>query len=221
MARALDAVRVLASADEIGLVDVARRLDLPASTTHRLLATLSAQGWVAQNPRTGRYRISRRVLWLAAQLHERTAPLRATARPYLERARKVSGAVAQLAVLEDAEVVYLEEICPPAAAAVPAGRTAPAHAAAAGKVLLAQVAPDRLAILRSPHEYERRTARTITTPAALERELEAIRRRGYAVDDEEDAAGVAAVAAAVVTATGAPVAAVGIAGAAAVVTATG
>jgi DNA-binding IclR family transcriptional regulator len=191
--RALDALEVLAAADEIGLAEVARRLALPASTTHRLLATLAARGWVTQNPRTGRYLLSPRVLGIAARLHVRTAPLRAAARPYLERARKVSGATAQLAVLDGADVIYLEEVAAPDAGGSAApGQTAPAHAAAAGKVLLAQAAD-----------------------AEPRRELERIRRRGYAVDDGELAADVACVAAPVFAASGGAVAAIGVCGAAA------
>lgn len=213
VARAVDALEVLAAADEVGLVEVARRLALPASSTHRLLTTLVARGWVTQNPRTGRYLLSPRVLGLAARLHERTAPLRAAARPYLERARKVSGATAQLSVLESADVICLAEVAAPGAeTSAGAGHTAPAHATAPGKVLLAQIPDERLEILRAPGDYERLTARTITTPLALRRELETSRRRGYAVDNEEQAVGVACVAAPVFAATGSAVAALGVCG---------
>jgi IclR family acetate operon transcriptional repressor len=216
VARALHALEVLFAEDELGLVEVARRLDLPASSTHRLLATLSGEGWVTQSPRTGRYLISPRMLGLAARLHERTGRLRAAARPYLERARKVSGAAAQLAVLDRADVVYLDEVqASGVGGPTAAGQAVPAHASGPGKALLAQIADDRLAILRSPGPYERRTERTITSPDALRRELATIRRLGYAVDDEEQAAGVACVAAPVFAAAGEPVAAISVCGAAA------
>ncbi len=193
MTRALDALELLTSADEIGLADVARRLELPASSTHRLLATLADQGWVTQNPRTGRYLISARVLGLAARLHGRSAALRAAARPYLERARKVSGAAAQLAVLDRADVVYLDEVeAPGGGASALAGRTVPAHASGPGKVMLAQLADDRLAL-------------------PLGRELLLIRRLGYAVDDGDP--GLTSVAAPVFAGTGDPVAAISVSGA--------
>src|SRR5262249_62137814 len=60
------------------------------------------------------------------------------------------------------------------------GRAVPLHCTAIGKVLLAY-GPAKL----RPGRLERRTEQTITSRAALEAELEAVRQRGYAVIDGE------------------------------------
>jgi DNA-binding IclR family transcriptional regulator len=214
IARALDALEVLAAQDDVGLMELARRLDLAPSSAHRLLATLTLRGWVVQSPDSGRYGLSYRVLGLAARLHPRTARLRAAVRPYLERAHKVSGATANLVVLQGRDVVYLDQVGagPQVGTFVEAGRSVPAHSAGAGKALMAQRPEDELPILRSPEPYERFTRRTITTAHELRRELARVRRRGFAVDDEEHEAGVTCVAAPVFDRTGEAVAAISVSG---------
>lgn len=213
VARALDVLEVLTAQEEVGLVELSSVLELPPSSAHRLLATLARQGWVAQNPDSARYLLSHGVVALAARVHERTALLRSAARPYLDRARKVSGVAANLVVLHGSHVVYLDQVDAPNARTITgAGHSVPAHTSGAGKVLMAQLADDHLPILGSPEPYERRTGRTITTAAALRRELAAIRRRGFAIDDEEHAVGVACVAAPVFDPAGAALAAISVSG---------
>ncbi len=78
------------------------------------------------------------------------------------------------------------------------GAAVPAHASAAGKAMLAHTPAARLGELLGAEPLRALTARTITGLAALERELEGVRARGYALDDEEHEAGVGCVAAPVV-----------------------
>jgi len=75
--------------------------------------------------------------------------------------------------------------------------TLPACCTAGGKVLLAELSPDRLRELYPKPQLEKRTPQSLATRKELEAELEEIRKRGYAVNFGESEEDVAAVAAAV------------------------
>lgn len=64
------------------------------------------------------------------------------------------------------------------------GHHYPLHASATGKIILAELPPDRLAAV-IPDELERLTPKTITSRAELVRELEDVREQGYAIIDSE------------------------------------
>jgi IclR family acetate operon transcriptional repressor len=213
--RALDLLEALMDREEVGLVELAERTGLQPSTAHRLLATLARRGYVFQNRATGRYLLSYRVLELAGHVQRRTARLRAAARPYLERARKVSGETANLVVLnEHDEIVYVDQVEGPRAMRMfmETGRSVPAHSAGAGKALLAARAPEALERLREQEPLRAFTPRTLTTTADLLRDLARIRRRGFSIDNEEHEVGVTCVAAPVHDHTGEAVAAISVSG---------
>ncbi|HEX2103995.1 MAG TPA: IclR family transcriptional regulator [Solirubrobacteraceae bacterium] len=86
------------------------------------------------------------------------------------------------------------------------GRDIPEHASAAGKVFLAY------GVAAVPARLERLTDRTIVDPVALERDLEAVRARGYATLVDELEPGLSVVAAPVFDAGGAVVAALSVSG---------
>jgi DNA-binding IclR family transcriptional regulator len=116
-------------------------------------------------------------------------------RPVLEALAVRFGETAHYAVLDGREVVYRAKVDPPAGAvrltSTVGGRN-PAHATAVGKLLLAHELRTPEAVRRwiGDAPLERRTSRTRCEAEELHRELEVIRTRGYALDDEENEAGV-------------------------------
>jgi DNA-binding IclR family transcriptional regulator len=199
----LDAVGF--SDQELSLADISMRVGLAKSTTHRLLHTLELRGFVSRNPVTGHYRPGMktlRSLGPGPQIHQ-----------VLEDVALRSGETANLGALVGSQILYVDRADSPHALRwqLGVGERVPCHASGLGKAVLAFMDPhavDRLL----PRVLERRTEATITDRQALKAELAAVRRRGYAVDDEEFMEGVRCVAVPVRRAGGEVVGAISIAG---------
>ncbi|GAA0957033.1 IclR family transcriptional regulator [Actinocorallia libanotica] len=191
-------VRVLDTFDgsaPLSLSQVVRRSGLPRSSVHRILERLVAVRWLAREGRN--YQLGLRMLELGSLALQQNA-LREAALP-LMRGLSASGRHGvRLAVLDGAEVVYLERIEGPVENGAPArvGGRAPAYCTAVGKALLAYAGDDAVReVLRSG--LKARTRFTITDPAQFVRELQRVREHGVAFEREEAVRGIACVAAAV------------------------
>jgi DNA-binding IclR family transcriptional regulator len=193
--------------------DIARRLDLPVPTVHRILAALRRLGYVSQHEETKRFRLGLSALSLGERARA-VADLRPVAIGPLRRLAEAAGETALLTVLtpERNRGVCLErvETSQPLRLSVQPGRQLPLHAGASQKALLAFMPADDIDRVLA-ERLERFCTSTITSPAALRRELAAIRARGWAGSYEETNVGVWGVAVPVMSASDV-VCAVGIAG---------
>ncbi|HWA39659.1 MAG TPA: IclR family transcriptional regulator [Burkholderiales bacterium] len=186
VAKVLDILEYLADAGRpVGASEVARAVGFHVSTTHRLLRTLAARGYVDQHA-------ARRSFVLGPQLHALGNAYAAggglvqVARPELEALRDALGETIHLGVFRNGEVLEVASASglQPVSVSLGAGRRDPAHCTALGKVLLAGLDPERLAaFLRRP--LERRTRRSLTRKPELLKAIEATRSRGYGTDEEE------------------------------------
>jgi DNA-binding IclR family transcriptional regulator len=196
--RTLDLLEALSAPGDFGLVELSKQAGLSPSTTHRLLATLVERRYAVRSATTGRYALGYKVTELGDVVSARTGELRAAARPHLERIQKVTRESANLTVLEPPNIVYVDQVEGTHSVRMFArlGAAVPAHATAAGKAMLAHMKAGTADEIWHGSLPEL-TPRTITTIDDLERELDRVRKRGYALDHEEQEAGVSCVAAAV------------------------
>ncbi|MBT2486904.1 IclR family transcriptional regulator [Microbacterium sp. ISL-108] len=198
--RVVGADRVLAVLAELAehpegitLDQMAQQLRGAKSTVHRALAALRRAGFAELQSR-GVYVLGDEFLRLAFR-NQAGRPESARIEPVLKELVDKYGETAHFAVLEGVEVVYRAKVDPPGGAVrltSEVGGRNPAYRTGVGKMLLS-------AEVESEKELEKRlgtatlpsrTEHTITSVAALWRELERTKRRGYAVDDQENEMGV-------------------------------
>jgi DNA-binding IclR family transcriptional regulator len=184
--RAIDALEAVAnSAVPLTLAQLAERLEAPKSTTLNIARTLVRRRLLDFDGATKAYRVGYLLAGLASARHG--GDLRSLAKPHLDRLALETREVIYLAVLEGYEIIFIEKIesSHPIRYIAQVGTRRPLHCTAGGKMCLA-MEPDTF-VQRYIAEVglDRYTAHTITTPAALRRELQQIRRRGNAVSDGE------------------------------------
>lgn len=213
LSRGLAVLDALAATDGgATLTTLVAMLKLPAPTAHRLLATLEAAGYVRAGPK-GEWQVGVRAFRAgSAFLAHRNLVLQAYA--HLRELMDRAGETANLAVIESGEAVFVEQVQCRELMRMSAklGSRAPLHASGVGKAMLAELPQRDAAAALGRRELVRFTPRTFTTLEDLAGELAATRARGYAIDDEEHAAGLRCVAAAVLDENGQPWAAVSLAG---------
>lgn len=191
---------------------LARELELPLGSTHRLLAELEAQH-VVERTANDEWELSYRVLQIAGIQLERIQ-LPRLVRPILEQLAAETRETAFLAVPVQDEIVYLDKVQSDMQVQlrVELGTRRPMHCTGLGKAILAflpQVQQERF--LRAA-QLAAFTPHTITDPVLLERELQQIRDVGYATDREEILIGVYCIAVPLINHNGHAVGAISVAG---------
>lgn len=180
----LSLVEHLEQAGEAGVTEIADAVGVSKSTVHNHLTTLRESGYVVKED--GRYRLGLRFLRIG-ETTRMQRELFEIARPQIETLVEGTDLVGNLTVEERGEGVYLyrsrgsDDI----RFSTRAGERHDLHCTATGKAILAHVAPDRLETLLESMELTGHTERTITERDELLDELDRIRDRGVAFDEEE------------------------------------
>jgi len=185
--RALLLLEVVCVAERpISLAHVSARVKLHKPTVHRLLQSLGQHGMIIQDPESKAYRPGLKLFELSNAVL-RNMELRTQALPELAELNRRTNETVHLAVLDEGDVIYIdkEESQHTIRMFSAIGKRGPAHCTGVGKVLLAYLPLDELQRVLSQRKLKRFTNRTLTTGAALRRELDLIRERGYAIDDTE------------------------------------
>jgi DNA-binding IclR family transcriptional regulator len=162
---------------EAGVNELARRLELHKSTTSRLLSTLLRSGLVEQSDDSGKYRLGLAVVRLG-RYAERLLDLRAVAISELESLAQAVHETSTLEILDGDSVRTIAYSDESGTRRDRTGRSAPLHATAPGKVLLANQ-PEREVIRLSKTAFTPYTSRTIVRVDLLLEELARVRRRGF------------------------------------------
>jgi IclR family transcriptional regulator, acetate operon repressor len=183
--------------DSLGVSQAAALLGVSRSTAHRLMTTLARHDFVVQDLATRLYRPGPSLRQLGATVAD-SLDVRARCRPHLRALCEELAETVHLVVLREADALFLESIESrrPLRVGSREGEVVPAYASSAGKALLATLPRDRLHELYPEPGLRAVNRRTLRTRAALERELESVRRRGYAVNVGEAEPGITAAGAA-------------------------
>ena len=211
--RALGLLEILAGGDGAPLTALARDAGLPASTVHRLLATLAAHGFVAVSEADQTWTIGVEA-FRVGQAFVRRFEVAAAARPAMRALMETSGETANIGIFEGGDVVFIGQVeaQEPIRAFFRAGERRHAHASGIGKALLAEMPPARVERHLRDHGLPRFTDATLTDPARLAADLAEIRRRGWSLDDEERSPGMRCIAAPIFDENGEAIAGLSISG---------
>jgi DNA-binding IclR family transcriptional regulator len=178
------------------MADIVRASAYPRGTVYRIVAALLQQGLIveAAAPATThgvRYALGPRLLQLASRAWSQL-DLRAALAGDLHALRDETGETVHLAVPAGKEMIYIDKLESqgPVRMASRVGGCLALHSTAAGKAYLAALPDAEARDLIAGLALSGRMPNTITDPAALRRELARIRRRGYAVDNEENERGI-------------------------------
>ncbi len=185
--RAISVLSVLSDGKARTLMELSETIALNSSTTFRLLSALAFHNYVERDEQTGKYALGLACLELARS-YQMSNHVRRAALPVLETLRDETGETIHLAILDDMEVVYLEKLHGLHAIGLMTSRVGgrlPAHCTGLGKSLLAFTDPEDVEAYFAQTGLHRFTDATITSIDELMRQLEEVRRTGYAFDRGE------------------------------------
>jgi DNA-binding IclR family transcriptional regulator len=210
--RAFQILDVLGAGGEMGVAELSRQLGMHKSTTHRLVMVLESSRFLERDA-NGKCRLGHRVMQLGLSALSRL-DICDVARPHLRRLVAATGETAHIGVLRDGEVTSIVNVQSAQSLRSPStvGTRTPAYCTSLGKVIIAFSPEDQISELIRQCTFQRHTGNTITSADRFLKEIDAIRRRGYAVDDEEWEEGLRCMSAAVRDSCGEVMAAVSIAG---------
>jgi len=211
--RALDILLCFQSEEPgLTLTQIAERVEMHKSTVYRLLATLERRRFIQHVESDGTYHLGLRLVELGFAVLK-SNDLHHQAVPYMHRLSAECRETVDLAILDGEQVVYLQVVESPQRmkfAAAP-GQRLPVFCTATGKGFLAFLPSDQVEeILKQ--EMPKYTGFTKTDRTAINKELTVIRKRGFAISQQEYEDGVNAVAAPILDANKYPVASMAIVG---------
>jgi len=214
LTRGLSILEALAKAEAgISLTEIAQRVDLPPSTTHRLLSTLEKMGYVYQSEELGHWYVGLQAFTVGSGFLA-NRDFVDQSHVYMRRLMEQSGETANLAILDGTEAVFIAQVqCREMMRIlVKLGSRVPLHASGVGKAIFAALPDEQIDAILKVKGLPRITGNTIVAPETMWAALKVIRHRGYSFDDEEHAPGTRCVAATIYDEHAEPLGAISLAG---------
>ena len=183
----------------LSLGDLAKKANLPKGTAHRLVNSLAYFDFIRQDPTTKNYQLGFKLVDLGNLLLSQI-DLRSEARPFLIHLSEAIQETSHLVVLDGDKALYIDKVDLYTKSSglqmiSRLGSRIDLHCSSVGKVLLAHMEAHQAEAIISRTGLPGRTANTITDPTRLMRHVAVIRKKGYAIDDEENEEGIRCVAA--------------------------
>ena len=205
--KALDLLDAFLGCEELTLQELCDRVAINKTRAFRLLHTLAEHGYVERSAESQRYRLGARLCELATHVR---GDIKQLAQPFMRRLHEHFNETVNLGVLHNDEVLYIDilETSRPYRMMARIGCCMPAHLTAMGKAMLAHLCSSEAE--GSGNDLMAKLPRS--AKQKLQRDLQQVRRRGFALDNEENERGVACIGAAILDASGRPMAAMSVSG---------
>lgn len=192
IARAAAILRILENESEgLSLGQIAKRADLPRSTVQRIVNALADEQLLIAATPNARVMLGPAIIRMASNTSFDFATF---VRPHLESLAEATGETVDLSLQRGDEMIFIDQIESnhrlSAVSAV--GDSFPTFSSANGKAALALLSDDEISILLKDQLYVE-TPNTITSIRKLMQEVQGIREKGYAIDNEEHSEGISAI----------------------------
>ncbi|WP_368652240.1 IclR family transcriptional regulator [Ornithinibacillus sp. 4-3] len=193
--KALDLLEIL-SEKSFNLLELVEQLDQPKSSIYRMITTFEKRGYITREKEDGKYCLGLKMLELTKNLLEKNT-LISVANAEMQKLVSKTGESVNLGVLDGNEILYVAvfEGEHQLKFTEALGSKSPIHATAIGKTLAAYLPNEQLNELLQEIEFKKITPNTITNKTEFNKELEFVREKGYALDNEEIAIGARCIAA--------------------------
>lgn len=187
---------VSSSKQGLGVSELAKSLKMAKSTVHGMTSALEELGAVMRDPLTKKYKLGFTLFEIGRSAYSQI-DLKTSARPVIEELMEKTRTSVFLGILNWGHVTILDivESKQDLKITAPVGSTIPLFAGAVGKVFLASMEAEQASRIIRSKGLPRYTENSIVDMESYFKELEQVRAKGYAVDDEEYILGVRAVAA--------------------------
>ena len=184
-------MELLVTKNEFQLAELCRLLESPKTTLHRLLLTLESLGYVQQNPKTLGYMASIKIFELGGKVAQNLDFID-IAKPLMITLSEKTGETINLGILDGTDVVCVGKVESKQHLKLdqPIGSRAKAYHTGMGKAILAYLSEEERRQLFTKHTISLGTSKSLKSLNAVEEDLQRVRERGYAVDDEEYMIGV-------------------------------
>lgn len=214
--RVVSILDLLGSSDNaLTLAEICHRMDLRKSTAHRALMALERTGLIERAP-ANRYRLGLKLYDMGSRAVEQI-DLRSRLHPFLRKLALRVGETVHLGVLHKTRVVYIDKIEPINRRVCISSRTGtsnPVYSTSLGKSILAFLPPEETAAIVRDIRFTGFTSKTLNSREELMGALDRVRKRGYAIDDEEMEIGTRCVGAPILDASQRAIAALSVSGSA-------
>ncbi len=186
----------LAAEGSMSLQELSTQLELNKSTVHRILTSLIYMGYVKQDTETSKYRLSFKIWEIANQFLEKVDVIEVM-KPYLRNLVDKIEETVHFVQLDGTHAVYLDKVesySNTIRMASNVGKTIPLYCSGVGKALLAYMDDTEIEAIWNQSNIISYTEHTITNFSDFMKEINLIRKVGYALDNEENEKGVRCIA---------------------------
>lgn len=194
--RLFETLELLVDRGSIGLMDLSSELKLNKSTAHRVLNSLIYMGYAKQNETDGKYEPTFKIVDMANRIMSKVDVVRLV-RPYLRKLMEATGETVHFVERDGQDAVYIDKVeCFHNGIQMVSriGSRIPLYCSGVGKAMVAQMDPWEAEEIWNSSRIEKLTPCTITDFEQFQKELQDIRGRGYALDNEENEVGVRCIA---------------------------
>lgn len=192
-------LETLAETGPVTLAALCQRLDLNKSTLHRLLSSLIYAGYVRQEPESGKYTLSYKLLTLSNKILGHMDILE-TVRPFFRQLSQDTGETVHFVQLDGLEAVYIykqESYQNSIRMASMVGNRIPLYCSGVGKAMMADMDEEHIREIWENSSIRQMTPNTVVDYDRFLLLLEEVRQKGYALDNEEHELGVRCIAASI------------------------